>query len=76
MHVADRKVNRKSKATRKQSWAEALKTEGIGLDREQEQCKLPTDVRPAEVQFACGVADRTFFPLSANPKRKPKCIRR
>jgi len=73
--VAGQKANPKAKRLGEKSWAEALKSEGIGLDREQEQCELPTGFRRDELQFG-RIADRVPFPVSAKPKLKPKCVRR
>jgi hypothetical protein len=76
--VTKGKANRKAKAPREQSWAQALKAEGIGLDREQEHCSVSTDVHPADQHFAGGPGGYTVrvFPVSAKPKHKSKCIRR
>jgi len=78
MCMANRKANRKSKVTRKQSWAEALKAEGVVLTRDDEHCSVPTDVHPADQNFAGGAAGFTagVYPVSTKPEHKSKCVRR
>jgi hypothetical protein len=75
MLMASRKVDRKAKPGGKKSWAEELRAEGVGLDRDQGQCELPPDFRRDEIELG-GVADRVPVPLESKPKRKAKCVRR
>jgi hypothetical protein len=76
--VSKSKANRKATATRKQSWAEALKAEGVVLTRDDEHCSVPTDVHPADQNFAGGAAGFTVgaYPVSTRPEHKSKCVRR
>jgi hypothetical protein len=78
MPVTKRKANRKAKTTSEQSWAQALKAQGIGVDRENEQCSVSTDIHPADQHFAGGPGGYTMgvYPVSTKPQHKSKCIRR
>ena len=78
MRVTKQKANRKAKATSEQSWAQALKTESLVLPRDDEHCSAPTDVHPADQNFAGGAAGFTVgaYPVSTKPQHKSKCVRR
>jgi len=78
MPVAGRKANPKAKRLGEKSWAEALKAEAVVLTRDDEHCSVPTDVRPADQNFAGGAAGFTagVYPVSTKPEHKSKCVRR